>query len=90
MDQGHVQDHGAGWWTSGVQDYHGPPKNIFLMIILFLALKYYKKKNCKQLLTLTVEESSGEVKLYIGDRLMKEYKKVSCFSNYVFILYIRL
>ena len=85
-----MQDHGAGWWTSGIQDHHGPPKNIFLMIILFLALKYYKKNNCKQLLTLTVEESSGEVKLYIGDRLMKEYEKVSCFSNYVFILHIRL
>ena len=31
VDQEHRQDHGAGWWTRGVQDHLGPLKNIFLM-----------------------------------------------------------
>ena len=31
VDQGHQQDHGAGWWIRGVQDHLGPLKNIFLM-----------------------------------------------------------
>ena len=31
VDQGHQQDHGAVWWTRGVQDHLGPLKNIFLM-----------------------------------------------------------
>ena len=34
VDQGHGQDHGAGWWTSGIQDHRGPHKNFFLMSIL--------------------------------------------------------
>ena len=31
VDQGHWQDHGAGWWTRGIQDHLGSLKNIFLM-----------------------------------------------------------
>ena len=31
VDQGHRQDHGAGWWTRSVQDHLGPLKYIFLM-----------------------------------------------------------
>ena len=35
VDQGHQQDLGAGWWTSGVQGHHEPGKNIFLMSTAF-------------------------------------------------------
>ena len=31
VDHGHRQDHGARWWTRGVQDHLGSLKHIFLM-----------------------------------------------------------
>ena len=74
MDQGHGQDHGARWWTSGVQDHRGPLKNIFLM--------YLKKISITKG---THELEATPFELWFGKKPKVEHLRVWGISAYAYI-----